>query len=60
VIDKIVVIRNLRMHLERRLSTALGCAPDDLGMLKLGTLIHLSFLLYGDQEVSAIQSALAI
>jgi len=50
VIDKTVVVRNIRIHLERRLSTAMGCAPEDLRNLKLGTLIHLSFLLHGDQE----------
>jgi len=40
----------LRRHLERRLSTALGCEPEDLKIVKLGGLIHLAFLLHGDQE----------
>jgi hypothetical protein len=48
--DKKLVAQNIRRHLERRLSTALGCAAEDLGKLKLGTLIHLSFLFHGDQE----------
>jgi hypothetical protein len=48
--DKNKIAKNLRCHLERRLSTALGCEPEDLRKTKLGSLIHLSFLVHGDQE----------
>ena len=48
--DKKLVAHKLRQHLERRLSTALGCQPEDFSKTKLGTLIHLCFLVHGDQE----------
>ena len=48
--DRKLVTRKLQEHLERRLSTALGCQPEDLSKTKLGTLLHLSFLVHGDQE----------
>jgi len=48
--NKQKIADNLRRHLERRLSVALGCEPEDLEVLKLGGLIHLAFILHGDQE----------
>jgi hypothetical protein len=48
--DKKLVAQNTRRHLQRRLSVTLGCAPEDLGKLKLGTLIHFAFLFDGKSE----------
>lgn len=48
--DKKLVAHKLREHLERRLSAALGCQREDFSKTKLGTLLHLSFLVHGDQE----------
>lgn len=48
--DKRKVATCLRQHLEHRLSSALGCEPHDFKSVKLGWLIHLAFLVHGDQE----------
>lgn len=48
--DRTRVAEALRKHLERRLSAALKCEPGDLHSAKLGTLVHLCFLVHGDGE----------
>ena len=48
--DRKLVAQKLREHLERRLSSALGCQREDFSKTKLGTLLHLCFLVHGDQE----------
>jgi hypothetical protein len=49
-VDKIRVAGNVRRHLERRIAFLLDCKPEDLKQQKLGTLIHLLFMLTGDGE----------
>jgi hypothetical protein len=49
-VDKIRVADAIRKNLERRLTLLLDCKPDDLQRQKLGTLIHLLFMLAGDGE----------
>jgi hypothetical protein len=48
--DKICVADNIRRHLERRIAFLLDCQPEDLRQQKLGTLIHLLFMVAGDSE----------
>ena len=45
-----VIAAALRKHLERRLASQLDCAVEDLRSLKLGTLVHLLFVICGDLE----------
>ena len=40
----------LREHLERRVAQELECKPSDLPRMKIGTLVHLLFLLRGSSE----------
>ena len=49
--DKRAVAGRIRKRSEQRLSNYLKCEPQDLGRLKLGTLIHALFLFEGDTEV---------
>jgi hypothetical protein len=49
-VDKKLAAQKIRARLERRLATFLGCELGDLPRMKLGTLIHTSFLLWGDSE----------
>jgi len=49
-LDKKLAAENIRARLEKRLASILGCNPQDLPRLKLGTLAHFAFLLEGDQE----------
>ena len=48
--DKKLAAQKIRARLERRLATFLGCELGDLPRMKIGTLIHTSFLLWGDGE----------
>ncbi len=48
--DKKLAAEKIRARLERRLATFLGCEVGDLPRMKLGTLVHTSFLLWGDGE----------
>ena len=48
--DKKLAAQKIRARLERRLATFLGCEAGDLPRLKLGTLVHTLFLLWGDSE----------
>ena len=48
--DKKLAAEKIRARLERRLATFLSCEVGDLPRLKIGTLIHTSFLLWGDGE----------
>jgi hypothetical protein len=50
LVDKKLVAEKIRARLERRLATFLGCETGDLPRMKLGTLVHTSFLLWGDGE----------
>jgi len=49
-VDKKLAAQKIRARLERRLATFLGCEAGDLPRLKLGTLVHTLFLLWGDSE----------
>jgi hypothetical protein len=40
----------IRAGLERRLAVFLGCDAGDLPGMKIGTLVHVAFLLWGDGE----------
>jgi len=49
-VDKKLAAEKIRARLERRLATFLGCEVGDLPRMKIGTLVHTSFLLWGDGE----------
>ena len=48
--DKKLAAQKIRARLERRIATFLGCEVGDLPRMKIGTLVHTIFLLYGDTE----------
>ena len=48
--DKKVAAERIRARLENRLARFLACEVKDLPPLRLGELIHTSFLLWGDSE----------
>ncbi len=48
--DKKLAAEKIRARLEKRLATFLVCEVGDLPRMKIGTLIHTSFLLWGDGE----------
>ena len=48
--DKKLAAEKIRARLERRLATFLACEVGDLPRMKIGTLIHMLFLLWGDSE----------
>jgi hypothetical protein len=48
--DKKVAAERIRARLENRLATFLCCDVKQLPPLRLGELIHTSFLLWGDGE----------
>ncbi len=48
--DKILAAQRIRTILERRIAAALGCKPVELPPMRLGTLAHMMFLLFGDGE----------
>jgi hypothetical protein len=50
LVDKKIAAEKIRARLERRLATFLGCEVGDLPRLRLGELVHTSFLLWGDGE----------
>jgi hypothetical protein len=49
-LDRKLAAEKIRARLERRLATLLACEAKDLPPLRLGELVHLSFLLWGDSE----------
>jgi hypothetical protein len=49
-VDKKLAAQKIRARLERRVATFLGCEVGDLPRMKIGTLVHTLFLLYGDTE----------
>lgn len=48
--DKKLAAERIRARLENRLAKFLACDAKDLPPLRLGELIHTSFLLWGDGE----------
>ena len=48
--DKRLAAERIRARLENRMAKFLGCEVKDLPPLRLGELIHTSFLLWGDGE----------
>lgn len=48
--NKKLAAEKIRGHLERRLAQLLGCTPEQLPRLKLGTCVHLLFALRGDSQ----------
>jgi len=49
-VDKKLAAEKIRARLEKRLATFLVCEVGDLPRMKIGTLIHTAFLLWGDGE----------
>jgi hypothetical protein len=49
-VDKKLAAERIRARLEKRLANFLGCEVENLPRLRLGELIHTSFLLWGDGE----------
>ena len=49
-VDKKIAAEKIRARLERRLATFLACEVGDLPRMKIGTLVHMLFLLLGDSE----------
>jgi hypothetical protein len=49
-VDKKLAAERIRARLERRIAAFLGCEVGDLPRMKIGTLVHTSFLLWGDSE----------
>jgi hypothetical protein len=49
-VDKKLAAEKIRARLERRIATFLGCEVGELPRMKIGTLVHTIFLLYGDTE----------
>ena len=47
--DKRLAPEKIRARLEKRLATFLGCELQELPRMKLGTLVHTAFLLWGHQ-----------
>ena len=48
--DRKVAAERIRARLENRLSKFLACDAKDLPALRLGELVHVSFLFWGDGE----------
>jgi len=48
--DKKLAAEKIRARLEKRLASYLGCEPHELPRMKLGTLVHTAFLLWGGGE----------
>ena len=48
--NKKLAAEKIRARLEKRPATFLACEVGDLPRMKIGTLIHTSFLLWGDGE----------
>ena len=48
--NKELAAEKIRARLERRVATFLGCEVEDLPRMKIGTLVHTLFLLFGDTE----------
>ena len=48
--NKELAAQKIRARLERRIATFLGCEVGDLPRMKIGTLVHMLFLLFGDTE----------
>lgn len=48
--NKKLAAEKIRARLEKRITLLLGCEPHELPRIKLGTLVHLAFLLAGDSE----------
>jgi len=49
-VDKKLAAEKIRARLEKRLAKFLACEAGDLPRMKLGTLVHTLFLLWGDSE----------
>ena len=48
--DKKLAAEKIRARLEKRLATFVACEVGDLPRMKIGTLVHTLFLLFGDTE----------
>ena len=61
--DKILATKaadKIRKRLEQRLANFLGCESGDLPRMKIGTLAHTFFLLFGDtQELGGFSTTMA-
>jgi hypothetical protein len=50
MMDRKIAAERIRSRLENRLAKFLACDVKDLPRLRLGELVHTSFLLWGDGE----------
>jgi hypothetical protein len=59
-VDKKLAAEKIRARLEKRLATFLGCELPELPRMKLGTLVHTAFLIWGDgEELGGFQSTMS-
>ena len=57
--DKKLAAEKIRARLEKRLATFLACEVGDLPRMKIGTLVHMHFLLLGDtQEIGGFSTTM--
>jgi len=57
--NKKLAAERIRARLERRVAQALGCKPDELPFIMLGSLVHFSFLLDGvDQSIGGFETSM--
>jgi hypothetical protein len=55
--NKQLAAEKIRKRLEQRLANFLGCEVVELPQMKIGTLVHLHFLLFGDtQEIGGFST----
>ena len=48
--DKKLAAERIRARLEKRVGLLLGCPPDELPRMKIGTMAHFLFLLEGTEQ----------
>lgn len=48
--DKKIAEQKIRERLEHRIAAALGCQPSELPHMKMGSLVHFTFLLDGTSQ----------
>ncbi len=61
MIDQKVAADRIRHHVSRRLAFLLDCKSEDFKREKLGSLIHLLFVLIGDtEEISGFGSSIRV
>jgi hypothetical protein len=57
--DKKSAAEKVRTRLEKRVALLLGCPPDELPRMKIGTMAHFLFLLEGcDQTIGGFETSM--